>query len=226
MTLRILAGILIGAGIGSVTGYYGKCSSGTCPLTATPLRGAVYGGVVGLFLALTLAAPGRRDVPSDKVSASAGSGVAKSGPVVAPDAEKAVTENEEALVHIMNTKQFEQRILQATVPCLVDLYSDNCPPCRMLAPTIEKLAERYRGRALVCKVSLDGGMNVELARRYGIRGIPTVLFFHGGKEVDRYVGLREEEDYASVLDRLLPNEAPSGEAAGLARDTPTPETGQ
>jgi len=224
MIMRIAVGAFIGAGIGSVAGHFGKCSSGTCPLTATPVRGAMYGGVLGVFLALTLTAPGRRDVASSKVPANVGGSAARSKAVVVPDTGSAVRENAEVLVHIGNSKEFDERVLRAVVPCLVDFYSDSCPPCRMLGPTIEKLAERYAGRVLVCKVNLDGGRNADLARRYGIRGIPAVLFFQDGKEVERYVGLRAEGDYADLLDGLLPNEVPAGEVQGSVRETPTPET--
>ncbi len=71
----------------------------------------------------------------------------------------------------------------------------------MLAPTIEKLAKEYEGRALVYKV--DVARLPQLANRYGIRGIPAVLFFHKGKEAERLIGLRPQREYTQVLDRLI-----------------------
>jgi thioredoxin 1 len=71
----------------------------------------------------------------------------------------------------------------------------------MLAPTIDKLAEQYEGRAIVYKVNVD--RLPELAGRYGIQGVPSVLFFQDGKEVTRLMGLRPQDAYTSVLDRLL-----------------------
>ena len=77
-----------------------------------------------------------------------------------------------------------------------------------------RLAGRYEGRAVVAKANLDGGRNAELAKRYGVRQIPTVVFFQDGEEVERFVGLRGEEDYAKVLDRLLKDARPAAESTG------------
>jgi thioredoxin 1 len=70
----------------------------------------------------------------------------------------------------------------------------------MLAPTVEKLAQQYQGRAVVAKVNVD--RLSDLAGQYGIQGIPAVLFFNQGKEVQRLVGLRSAGDYSKVLDKL------------------------
>jgi thioredoxin 1 len=84
---------------------------------------------------------------------------------------------------------------------LVDFYSNSCPPCRQLAPTVEQLAEEYEGRAVVCKVNVEKAQ--ALARQYGIQGIPAVLFFKQGQETQRLVGLRPKSAYEQVLDRLV-----------------------
>jgi thioredoxin len=83
----------------------------------------------------------------------------------------------------------------------VDFYSNSCPPCRQLAPTIEILAEEYLGRAVVYKVNV--ARVPDLARRYGIQGIPAVLFFTGGKEVQRLIGLQPRSSYTDVFDKLI-----------------------
>lgn len=70
----------------------------------------------------------------------------------------------------------------------------------MLAPIIEDLAARYEGRALVCKVNLDAAP--QLAHRYNIMGIFTVFFFAGGQEIHRLVGLRKQDDYMAILNRM------------------------
>lgn len=220
---RAILGILIGVGIGSVTGYFGKCSSGACPLTATPFRGAVYGGVLGLLFALTTAMPKRCDVsveepPPPRAVAT----TVEPEPVVADSVENTPDENVEALVHISDEKEFEQRVLRASAPCLVDFYSNNCPPCHMLGPTIEKLAGRYWGKAVICKVNLDGGKNADLAHRYGIRGIPAVLFFQNGAEVERLVGLQKETAYITVLENLLPTTDRPADATSLEQTKTTP----
>ena len=211
MITRVALGLLIGAGFGSLTGYFGKCSSGTCPLTATPLRGAVYGGVLGLLFAFSWATPSRKNVSANRAypnTAGDGDTTRTAGATTAVPGTTAA--NDEGVLSIVNPTEFESRVLRATVPCLVDFYSDHCPPCRMLAPMIENLAERYRGRALICKMNLDARANAGVARRYGIRAIPAVFFFQRGKEVERLIGLQDKNNYTTVLDRLLPTKPVSG----------------
>lgn len=183
MVMKLFIGVLVGAGIGAVMGHFGQCSSGTCPLTANPFRGAIYGSVMGLLFALT-----------------SSSGTARVAPAAATSAEEQ-PEPGEGLIHITTAEGFNRYVVQATMPCLADFYSDHCPPCRRLAPTIGKLAEKYRGRAVVCKVSTDAAP--QLARSHGIRGIPAVLFFDGSREVGRLVGLQPQQAYEQVLDRIL-----------------------
>ena len=180
MTLRLVLGVAIGIGLGALMGYFGKCSSGACPLTANPYRGAIYGGVMGLLFAFSL----RGGQPTGATQPSS-SGDASSSNVV----------------HIATIEGFGRHILAAKEPVLADFYSDGCGPCRMLAPTIDKLAQKYGGQALVCKVSLDAAP--ELAQPHGIRGIPAVLFFDKGKEVQRLVGLKRQAAYEAVLDSML-----------------------
>ena len=191
MIVRILIGIVLGIGIGAVVGYFGKCSSGTCPLTATLYRGAVYGGVLGALFALALSGPSREGVPEPGATA----------PAVAGDGAATEEAQQSAVLHIHSVAEFEDHVLNAALPTLADFYSDSCPPCRMLAPTIDELGEQYRGRALVAKVNLDAAP--DLAQRYEIRGIPAVIFFEDGREVKRLVGLRGAKDYEQVLDRMI-----------------------
>jgi len=170
MIVKIILGLLIGAGIGAVIGHFGKCSSGGCPLTANPFRGSIYGAVMGALFALSSGGTSR--------------------PVEAGPA-----------LHIATADGFDQHIVQAMLPCLVDFYSNHCPPCRRLAPTIEKLAEKYKGRAVVCKINVDTA--TELAMPYGIDTIPAVLFFANGEEVQREIGLHPQATYERILDQML-----------------------
>ena len=194
MIVRLLMGIGIGACIGALMGYFGKCSSGACPLTANPYRGAVYGGIMGAVFAVVLA--------GSLKPAKEGTRVEEDKPTnemeVAPASEPT---HQDALVHVNNTADFDRYVLSASKPCLADFYSDSCGPCRMLAPTMKQLAAKYDGRALVCKVSLDSAPG--LAAPYKIMGIPAVLFFDGGKEVHRLIGLRKQADYEDVLEEML-----------------------
>ena len=92
---------------------------------------------------------------------------------------------------------FEQLVLQADKPVLVDFWATWCMPCRMLAPTIEEIAEEADGRAYVGKVNVDE--EPQLALQYGVRSIPTLIFFRDGKEVGRMVGVQDKEDIETQL---------------------------
>ena len=95
---------------------------------------------------------------------------------------------------------FETEVLQAQQPVLVDFWAEWCGPCRLLAPTIDKLAKDYNGKVKVGKVDTDS--NRELAMTYRIQNIPTVLLFKGGQVAQRFVGLRREDDFRAALDQL------------------------
>lgn len=84
---------------------------------------------------------------------------------------------------------------------LVDFWAPWCGPCRMLAPVIDKLAEAYAGKANICKVNTDE--QEELSTQYGIRSIPTILFFKDGKVIDQMVGATSEQSLKDKLDSLL-----------------------
>jgi thioredoxin 1 len=197
--VRLLFGVLIGGAVGAVLGYFGKCSSGSCPLTANPFRGAIYGAVMGLLLALLLSAPGQRGANGPEVKPAL-----PRETMGAPD-NKIVGTNENSednsVLHIDNKSDFEAKVLNVSGICLVDLFSNSCPPCRMLAPTISSLADKYKGKVTVCKVNLDRAPAI--ARQYSVMAIPTVLIIKDGKEVKRLVGLRPESEYANQLDRLI-----------------------
>lgn len=81
---------------------------------------------------------------------------------------------------------FESDVLGAAEPVLVDFWAEWCGPCRMIAPTVEAVAEQMDGKAKVLKMDVDQNPNVP--QRYGIRGIPTLIVFKGGEERERYVG--------------------------------------
>lgn len=97
----------------------------------------------------------------------------------------------------LTTDQFEQEVLKADVPVLLDFWAPWCGPCRMLAPTVEEIAEEYDGRAKVCKVNVDE--EEELAIRFGIASIPTLLVFRNGQLADTKVGFAQKEDIEAML---------------------------
>ena len=187
MAMRLLAGIIIGGGIGALMGYFGKCTSGTCPLTENPFRGAVIGALLGFMLSLSFSRK-QSEVPER---------TSKSAPSTADKAEQ------ETVIHVNNEADFKKYVLEAKLPCLADFFSDSCPPCKMLAPTIKTLADKYKEKAVICKVFLDHAEARGLAQQYRITGIPAVLFFDNGKETQRLVGRNSENAYSHILDEMI-----------------------
>ena len=98
---------------------------------------------------------------------------------------------------VLNEANFEQEVLQSEIPVLVDFWAVWCGPCRMLAPTIAKIAEKYEGKVKVGKVNVDE--NTRLAQRYGIVSIPTVFVFRGGRVAGKSIGLRSQADLEALL---------------------------
>jgi thioredoxin 1 len=170
--LPIIFALAIGAALGGALGYYGKCTTGTCPLTSTPKRGALYGlALAALFVVPNVMSRARDTVPEDS-----------------------------SVVRVKTMADFNLQVVEASQPVLVDFYSPTCPPCRKLGPTIEKLADQYRDRAVVVKVNVDD--LPELAQKYGISSIPAVILFSNGQEAQRIIGYNPEQTYANALDNL------------------------
>ena len=89
-------------------------------------------------------------------------------------------------VRVFTNQNWESEVIQAQVPVLVDFWAEWCAPCRMIAPAIEALAGEFAGKATVGKLNVDE--NEDVAMRYAIRSIPTLLVFKGGKVVEQIVG--------------------------------------
>jgi thioredoxin 1 len=102
-------------------------------------------------------------------------------------------------VREVSDSSFETDVLQANAPVLVDFWAEWCAPCRALTPTIEAVAEKYAGSANVFKVNVDE--NPSISQRYGIKGIPTLILFKGGKEEERVVGATSKEAISRMIDK-------------------------
>jgi thioredoxin 1 len=96
---------------------------------------------------------------------------------------------------------FEKDVLQSEQPVLVDFWAAWCAPCRMIAPTVEAVAEQYQGSASVVKLNVDE--NPATSQRYGIKGIPTLILFRQGKEEERIVGATSKESLSRLIEKSL-----------------------
>jgi thioredoxin 1 len=110
-------------------------------------------------------------------------------------------------VNEVSDNSFEREVLQSDKPVLVDFWAPWCAPCRMLAPTVQAVAEKYDGSASVVKLNVDE--NPSVSQRYGIKGIPTLILFKGGKEEERVVGATSKEAISRMIDKHVSSGAVS-----------------
>lgn len=101
----------------------------------------------------------------------------------------------------VTTADFDTEVLQSSVPVLVDFWAVWCGPCKAIAPHVDAISQEYAGRAKVVKVNVDD--EPELALRYGIQSIPTLLFFKDGKVQDMIVGVVPKQTIIQKLEALL-----------------------
>ena len=101
----------------------------------------------------------------------------------------------------VNDTNFEEVVVKSDKPVIVDFWAEWCGPCRMIAPIIEEMSKEYSGRAVVTKCDVDNSPQV--AAKYGIRNIPTVLFFKDGKIADKQVGAVPKAIFVNKLNALL-----------------------
>ncbi|MBO1348345.1 MAG: thioredoxin [Hormoscilla sp. GUM202] len=96
---------------------------------------------------------------------------------------------------------FQKEVLDSEIPVLVDFWAPWCGPCRMVSPVVEEIAEQYDGKVKVVKVNTDDNPNI--ATKYGIRSIPTLMIFKGGQRVDMVVGAVPKSTLADTLEKHL-----------------------
>ncbi len=102
-------------------------------------------------------------------------------------------------VRAVTNETFEQDVLQSNTPVLVDFYADWCGPCKVVGPVVEQLGNDYEGRVDVRKVDVDS--NPELASRYGVRSIPTLILFKDGVVQDTVIGAVPRSKLVEIIDQ-------------------------
>ncbi len=106
---------------------------------------------------------------------------------------------------------FDKEVLQSDQPVLVDFWAAWCGPCKALGPTVDEVATQYNGKLKVAKMDVD--RNPSTPGRYGIRGIPALLFFKGGKVADQIVGYVPKDVIEKSVERIVSEPAPAPQAA-------------
>jgi thioredoxin 1 len=109
---------------------------------------------------------------------------------------------------VFTTATWENEVLRSEQPVLVDFWASWCPPCRAVGPVVEALAAEYEGRIKVGKLDVDA--HPEVAGRYGIRSIPSLLVFRGGRVEDRRIGALPREELRAMLEAFAPKEVAVG----------------
>ena len=101
----------------------------------------------------------------------------------------------------VNEDNFDSVVIDSDKPVLVDFWAEWCGPCKMLTPTINAISEEYSDKSVVVKVNVDESPSI--ATKYGIRSIPSLLFFNKGEVSEQRVGAVSKEELTSVLDKLI-----------------------
>jgi thioredoxin 1 len=228
--VRLLIGAAIGSAFGALMGYVGKCSSGSCPLTANPLRGAIYGAVVGILLALVFSAPPKghlRPTQEKPAPANGAAGIPnKSTEILEVDPEHlgtvhidgesdgnatALKYNMSGIVEPLTKESFLQKVFnyeqnkewkfEGELPCIIDFYADWCAPCKMVEPVLRELAQEYRGRLNIYRV--DTQAERELAAAFGIQSIPSILFVPLHDKPQMAVGALPQKTLKEAIKKVL-----------------------
>ena len=106
----------------------------------------------------------------------------------------------EKVLHVTE-ESFEQDVMDSKIPVVVDFWAPWCGPCRLVGPIMEQLAQDYDGVVKICKVNVDD--QKQLAMRYRVMSIPTVIFFRNGEVVKKSIGAKPKEDFAALIDEML-----------------------
>tara|TARA_B100000676_G_C18061135_1_gene837851 strand:+ start:631 stop:972 length:342 start_codon:yes stop_codon:yes gene_type:complete len=104
---------------------------------------------------------------------------------------------------VITDENFQQEVLDSDIPVMVDFWADWCQPCKMIAPVVQQIADEYDGKVKIGKLDVDE--NPQVSQALGIRGIPALLIFDGGKPVDQIVGAVPKSIIQKKLDEALSN---------------------
>ncbi len=143
---------------------------------------------------------GERDT-GDRVTKQKPNSLTHRGQGVTIDVRIQSLEGDEVMVTEVTDQDFEEEVIKSTLPVLVDLWAPWCGPCRMVAPVVDKLAEKYKGRFKFCRLNVDD--NPQTASKYRIMSIPTLMFFKNGEAVDTVIGAVPERVLQPKIDELL-----------------------
>lgn len=105
----------------------------------------------------------------------------------------------------LTDKNWGKEVLNSNIPVMVDLWAEWCAPCFMIAPAVEEIAKKYEEKIKVGKLNIDE--NPDITGKYRVMGIPTLLFFNGGEEVDRIVGVVPKKDIEEKIEKILENKS-------------------
>ena len=102
---------------------------------------------------------------------------------------------------VLNDNNFESEVLNSDIPVLVDFWAEWCGPCKMLAPVVASIAEKYEGKIKVCKLNVDDAMST--AEQYHIESIPAIKFFKGGEVVNESIGFVPQPKLEAIIETLF-----------------------
>ena len=105
------------------------------------------------------------------------------------------------MAKIITNNEFKKEVMESSVPVLVDFYADWCGPCKMMAPVMETLSEEMAGKVSICKVNVDN--DSELASKYKVMSIPTLIIFNNGEVVDKVIGAVPKDALKEKLQRVV-----------------------
>jgi thioredoxin 1 len=202
MIIRLLLGVLIGGLIGACMGYFGKCYSGVCPLTANPYRGAIYGAVLGAILTYVFWPKSQENTRSSDV-VYVNSEPNSNAEVLKKDKRPLVESltKESFLQKVFNYEQNKEWKYEGELPCIIDFYADWCRPCKMVEPVLQELAQEYQGKLNIYRV--DTQAQQELAAVFGIRSIPSILFVPLNDKPQMAVGALPKKALKKAIKEIL-----------------------